>query len=51
MWILGIFQNGRKYYWKLFFISLFKYPKSFSKAIAMAIYYAHFQKIFQKQAI
>jgi len=44
----GLFQKGRRYYWKLFFISLFKYPKSFPKAISLAIYYAHFRKIFQE---
>lgn len=48
IWILGILKNERKYYWKLFFISLFKYPKSFSKAITMTVYYAHFSKIFPK---
>ena len=46
MWILGILKKERKYYWKLFFISLFKHPKSFSKAISMTVYYAHFSKIF-----
>lgn len=46
IWIFGIFQKERKYYWKLFFICLFKYPESFSKAISMIVYYAHFSKIF-----
>jgi len=50
MFVLGILQSGRKYYWRLFFKSLFKYPKSFPKAIAMAVYYAHFQKIFRVKA-
>jgi radical SAM superfamily enzyme YgiQ (UPF0313 family) len=46
----GIFQKGRRYYWKLFFISLFKYPKAFPKAISLAIYHAHFRKIYLKVA-
>jgi len=48
MFELGLFQKGRRYYWKLFFISLFKYPKAFPKAMCLAIYYAHFRKIFLK---
>jgi len=50
MFELGIFQNGRRYYWKLFFISLFKYPKAFPKAMSLAIYYAHFRRIFIETA-
>lgn len=46
----GIFQKGRRYYWKLFFISLFKYPRAFPKAISLAIYHAHFRKIYLKAA-
>lgn len=46
IWVLGIFEKERKYYWKLFFNSLFKNPKNFSKAISMTVYYAHFRKIF-----
>ncbi len=44
--ILGIIQKNRKYYWEIFFTSLFKYPKSFTKAITMTIYYDHFHSIF-----
>ena len=46
IYILGLFQKNRKYYWKIFFTSLFKYPKSFPKAITMVIYYEHFSVIF-----
>ena len=46
MWEIGLFESGRRYYWKLFFLSLFKYPKSFSKFITFTIYHAHFRKIF-----
>lgn len=48
--LLGIFQKGRRYYWKLFFISLFKYPKSFEKAISLAVCHAHFKRIFPEIA-
>jgi radical SAM superfamily enzyme YgiQ (UPF0313 family) len=46
IFILGIFEKDRKYYWKMFFTGVFKYPKSFPKIMAMAIYYFHFRKIF-----
>lgn len=46
IYILGIFQKNRRYYWELFFTCLFKYPRSFSKGIALAIYYEHFSLIF-----
>ena len=48
--LLGIFQKGRRYYWKLFFISLFKYPRSFEKAMSLAVCYAHFKRIFPETA-
>lgn len=44
-WILGILEEGKWYYWKLFFLSLFKYPKKFNLAITMAIYGFHFRRI------
>lgn len=50
MFLLGVVEKSRKYYWKLFFISLFKYPRYFSKAIAFTIYYSHFSKIFPELA-
>ena len=45
IWKLGIFEDGRKYFWKLFFLSLTKYPKQFSLAMTMAVYGFHFRKV------
>ena len=50
MLFLGIFEKGQFYYWKLFFISLFKYPKSFPKAIGFTVYHVHFRRIFPELA-
>lgn len=47
---IGIFHRERFLYWKLFFTSLFIYPRAFSKAISMAVYYTHFRKIFMDMA-
>ena len=44
--ILGIFQKNRKYYWEILFTCLYKYPKSLSEVITMAIFFEHFSLIF-----
>ncbi len=45
MWVLGILEKGKRYYWKLFFLSLFRYPKKFYLAMTMAVYGFHFRRI------
>ena len=47
---LGFVGKERKYYWKLFFWSLFKRPKLFSMAITFSIYGYHFRKVFERHA-
>lgn len=47
---LGLIGKERKYYWRLFFWTMFKRPKSFPLAIALAIYGYHFRKIFEEYA-
>ena len=44
---LGFIGKERRYYWKLFFWSLFKQPKSFPLAITFSIYGYHFRKVFE----
>ncbi len=44
--ILGVIDNGRKYFWKLFFWSLFKKPRVFPLAITYAVYGYHYRKVF-----
>lgn len=48
VWILGVREKGRRYYWKLFFWSLFRKPKVFPTAIDMMIKGFHFRKISEK---
>jgi len=45
IWLLGFREKGRRYYWKLFFYSLFNYPKKFGVAITMAVYGFHFRQV------
>ncbi len=46
----GFLGRERKYYWKLFFWSLFKRPNVFRLAITLSIYGYHFRKIFGVRA-
>lgn len=48
MLVLGIKDSARRYYWKLFFWSLFRRPRVFPQAITYSIYGFHFRKIFEK---
>lgn len=45
LWKLGIKEKGKKYFWKLFIISLFKYPKKFPTAMTLAVYGFHFRRV------
>jgi hypothetical protein len=46
MFLLGIIDKGRRYYWKLLFKTLFRYPRLLPEAVTFAIYGLHFRKIF-----
>jgi len=45
IWVLGIREKGKRFYWKLFLYSLFTCPEKFPLAITLAIYGFHFRKI------
>ena len=45
LWLLGIIEKGKKYFWKLFFVSLWKYPRKFPTAMTLAVYGFHFRKV------
>lgn len=44
-WKLGILEKGKRYYWKLFFLSLFKYPRKLTIAMTLAVYGFHFRRV------
>jgi radical SAM superfamily enzyme YgiQ (UPF0313 family) len=46
IWYLGMKEKGRRYYWKVFFWTLFHRPKLFPAAITYSITGFHFRKIF-----
>ena len=45
LWLLGIIEKRKKYFWKLFFISLWKYPRKFPTAMTLAVYGFHFRRV------
>ncbi|KAF0239143.1 MAG: Fe-S [Prolixibacteraceae bacterium] len=48
MFVIGIYDNNRVHYWRLFFWALFKRPKLFPLAITYSIYGYHFKRVFKK---
>ena len=45
VWVLGIRDRGRKYFWKLLFFSLLKYPRSLAISMMFAVCGFHFRKV------
>ena len=45
LWKLGIVEKGKKYFWKLLFLSILKYPRKFAVAMTFAVYGFHFRKV------
>jgi len=48
MWVLGVREKGRRYYWKLFVSTLLKNPRTFPLSITLAVYGFHFRKVVEK---
>ncbi len=44
--VLGFIRKGRRYFWKLFFWSLFRKPSIFGLAVTYSIYGYHFRRVF-----
>lgn len=45
IWLIGLFDKGKRHFWHTLFYSIFKYPKKFSLAMTLAVYGYHFRKI------
>jgi len=48
IWLLGIRENGRRYFWRLFVSTLMKRPRFFPLSISLAVYGFHFRKIVEQ---
>lgn len=47
LWQLGVIEKGKRYFWKLLFVSLLKYPRKFPIAMTLAVYGFHFRRVIQ----
>ena len=45
VWFIGLFEKGKRYFWRTFVYSLFKYPGKFSLAMTLTVYGYHFRRI------
>ncbi len=45
LWLIGVLEEGRKYFWQTLVFSFFKYPKKFSLAMTLVVYGYHFRRI------
>jgi len=48
IWVLGFREKGRRYYWRLFLLTLMKYPRKLPISITMSVYGYHFRKVMEK---
>ena len=48
IWVLGIREKGRRYYWKLMFATLFKNPRAFPLSVSLSVFGFHFRKVAEK---
>ncbi len=48
IWILGIREKGRRYYWRLFLSTLFRKPRAFPLSISLSVFGFHFRKIAER---
>lgn len=49
LYILGLKDKNRAYFWKMFLTCLFRYPTSLPKVLTMAIYFVHYEKIYESE--
>jgi radical SAM superfamily enzyme YgiQ (UPF0313 family) len=45
LWILGVWEGGRRHFWKLIISTLIRYPHKFALAVTLAIYGFHFRRV------
>lgn len=45
LWVLGLREKGKWWYWRLVLYSLFRHPQKFPVAIRFAIYGFHFRRV------
>jgi radical SAM superfamily enzyme YgiQ (UPF0313 family) len=49
LFVLGVMDKNRVYFWKMFLTCIFKYPTSLPKVLSQAIYFIHYEKIYENE--
>jgi radical SAM superfamily enzyme YgiQ (UPF0313 family) len=50
VWVLGVKEKGRRYYWKLFVSTLLRRPRLFPLSMILSVYGLHFRKVVETYA-
>ena len=45
LWLIGVFDKGKRHFWRTLIYSFFRYPKKFSLAMTLTVYGYHFRRI------
>ncbi len=45
LWLIGVLEKGKRYFWRTFVYSLFKHPAKFPLAMTLAVYGYHYRRI------
>jgi len=48
IWVLGVLDQGRKHYWRLFFSTLLRRPRLFPLSMILSIYGVHFRRVIEE---
>jgi len=48
MWLMGVRESGRRYYWRLVASTLLTRPKSFPLLVSLSIYGYHFRRVIKQ---
>lgn len=51
IYMLGIQDKNRYYFWKLFFTCIFQCPKSLMKVLTHAVFFAHFEEMYVNKIV
>ncbi|HUV45146.1 MAG TPA: DUF4070 domain-containing protein [Dehalococcoidales bacterium] len=48
VWVLGVMEKGRRYFWSFFISTLLKRPRLFPMSMLLSVYGIHFRRVMKK---
>lgn len=51
IFVLGIQDKNRLYFWKMFLMCVLRHPKALPNALTQAIYFIHYEKIYENEQL